>query len=147
MAFEKRKKRNFLLWSINRAQILRNKSLFLLMPWKPIFVLTFTKRIQCRLKLVVKTSRFMLIDNCNEIVLICIYFSLSIHKRVIKVGDAFSTILFYLKARTRLCRYTNMDIVKLYGPMLSYGTQNVLQKNNTINMKKWDSKVTLYGFY
>ena len=103
--------------------------------------------IQHRLKLAIKTIFFKLIGNYTEIFQDCTCFSLSIHKRVIKVGDAFSTILFYLKARTRLCRYTNMDIVKLYGPMLSYGTQNVLQKNNTINMKKWDSKVTLYGFY
>ena len=86
--------------------------------------------IQHRLKLAIKTIFFKLIGNYTKIFQDCTCFSLSIHKRVIKVGDAFSTILFYLKARTRLCRYTNMDIVKFYGPMLSYGRYCAKEQHN-----------------
>ena len=86
----------------------------------------------------------MLIDNCNEIVLICIYFSLSIHKRVIKVGDAFNIILG--KSKDSDCvviqTWTLLNFMDPCYPMV-----DIVQKNNTINMKKWDSKVTLYGFY
>ena len=100
--------------------------------------------IQHRFKLVIKTICFKLIGNYTEIFQNCTCFSLSIHKRVIKVGDAFNIILG--KSKDSDCvviqTWTLLNFMDPCYPMV-----DIVQKNNTINMKKWDSKVTLYGFY
>ena len=102
------------------------------------------RMIQHRLKLAIKTIFFKLIGNYTKIFQDCTCFSLSIHKRVIKVGDAFNIILG--KSKDSDCvviqTWTLLNFMDPCYPMV-----DIVQKNNTINMKKWDSKVTLYGFY
>ena len=86
----------------------------------------------------------MLIDNRTKLFLDCICFSLSIHKRVIKAGDAFSIVLS--KSMNSDCVVIQIrTLLNFMDPC--YPMVDIVQKNNTINMKKWDSKVTLYGFY